>query len=84
MEEILSDSCVLNDGVAFEVAAGNLYRECVVTMEALAHLRRMHGFSMDLTNVYRAFEARIHSVARRLVFTGAEASPLVLGPQVFH
>lgn len=84
MEEILSDPCAVKEGVAFEVTVESACRECVVTMEALAHLRRMHGFSMDLMHVYRAFEARIHSVARRLVFSGVHASPLVLEPHCFH
>ena len=84
MEKILSDSGVQRDGVTFEVAVENLCRECVVTKEALAHLRIMHGLSMELTDIYRAFEARIQSVARRLVIAGEKASPLVLGPQVFH
>ncbi len=84
MDTSLMESHITDEGVSFTVAVGTVQRECVVSREALAHLRQMHGFSMDLMNIYGAFEARINSVARRLVLSGENASPLVLGPQVFR
>lgn len=84
MDATLVEPHLTDDGISFTVVVGFLQRECVVTKEALVHLRQMHGFSMDLMTIYGAFEARINSVARRLVLAGESASPLVLGPQVFH
>lgn len=84
MDASLIEPHVTDEGISFTVAVGFVQRECVVSNEALAHLRQMHGFSMDLIHIYGAFEARINSVARRLVLAGESASPLVLGPQVFH
>jgi hypothetical protein len=84
MDVTLVEPHVTNDGVSFSVEVGFVRRDCVISKEALAHLRQMHGFSMDLMNIYGAFEAKINSVARRLVLAGETSSPLVLGPQFFH
>jgi hypothetical protein len=84
MDATLVEPCLTDEGISFMVTVGFVQRECVVSKEALAHLRQMHGFSMDLMNIYRAFEAKINSVARCLVLAGEPASPLLLGPQCFH
>jgi hypothetical protein len=49
----------------------------------LTYLCRMQGHTMNFMNTYRACEARIQSVARRLVAAGESASPLVLGAAYF-
>jgi hypothetical protein len=84
MEQTLSDSCDVIDGIPFAVTVCGDQKECVVTLDALEHLRRMHGFTLDLNHIYRAFEGKIHSVARGLIFSGKRGAPLILGPQVFH
>ena len=84
MDASLVEPHLTDEGISFMVAVGFVQRECVVSKEALAHLRQMYGFTMDLMNIYRAFEARITSVARRQVLAGERASPLLLGPQYFH
>jgi hypothetical protein len=72
-----------DDGVTFTVEVGFTDRECLVSKNALAHLRRMKGGQLDLMETYRAFEDQIHSVARRLVVAGVSGAPLVLGAAYF-
>ncbi|MDB5798872.1 MAG: hypothetical protein JWP36_2774 [Paucimonas sp.] len=82
---LLADEPVLSeDGVSFVVTVEQNVHSCVVTTEALQQLSRTHGFSMDEMNTYRAFEAKINSVARSLVLRGARRSPLVLDADCFH
>ncbi|MDB5854879.1 MAG: hypothetical protein JWR22_2920 [Herminiimonas sp.] len=85
-EEMLAcpEPQLTEDGVAFVVRVEHQGRPCLVTRDALTRLCDETGFMMDPMNIYRAFEARINSVARRLVFTGADQSPLVIGPHYFH
>lgn len=71
------------DGVTFTVEVGFTDRECVVSKNALAHLRRMKGGQQEPMEIYRAFEDQIHGVARRLVVAGVGGSPLVLGAAYF-
>lgn len=73
----------VEDGVTFMVEVGFTDRECLVSKNALAHLRRMKGGSLDLMATYQAFEDQIHSVARRLVVAGVSGTPLVLGAAYF-
>lgn len=74
---------VEEDGVSFTVEVGFTDRDCMVSKNALAQLRRMHGEQPDPMSTYRAFEDQIHSVARRLVVAGVGGSPLVLGAAYF-
>lgn len=75
---------VAEDGVTFTVEVGFADRECLVSRNALAHLRRVRGSGqLDFMETYRAFEDQIHSVARRLVVAGVSGSPLVLGAAYF-
>jgi hypothetical protein len=72
-----------DDGVTFTVEVGFTDRECLVSKNALAHLRRLKGGQLDLMETYRAFEDEIHAVARRLVVAGVGGAPLVLGAAYF-
>ena len=74
---------VAEEGVIFTVEVGFIDRECLVSKNALAHLRGMRGGQLDFMETYRAFEDQIHSVARRLVVAGASGSPLILGVSYF-
>lgn len=74
---------VVNDGVTFTVEVGFADRECLVSKNALAHLRRIKGGQLDFMETYRAFEDQIHSVARRLIVAGVSGTPLVLGAAYF-
>lgn len=70
------------EGVTFYVAVGFAERECVVSRNALSHLRRKRGGSLDYMQIYRACEDQIHSVARRLAIAGG-GQRLVLGASNF-
>lgn len=72
-----------DDGVAFTVEVGFTERECLLSKNAVAHLRRLKGGQLDPMQTYRAFEDQIHGVARRLVVAGVSGEPLVLGAAYF-
>ena len=74
---------VAEEGITFTVEVGFTDRACLVSRNALAHLRRANGGPTDAMATYRAFEDRIHSVARRLVVAGVSGTPLVLGAACF-
>ncbi len=83
MNKTLIEPHLADEGVFFTVTAGFFERECIISKNALAHLCQMQGHAMNFMNTYRAFEARIHSVARRLVVAGENSSPLILGATYF-
>lgn len=83
MHKTIAAPRVAEEGVTFTVEVGFVDRECLVSKNALAHLRRMKGGQLDFLQTYRAFEDQIHSVARRLVVAGVSGSPLVLGAAYF-
>lgn len=74
---------IAEDGVTFTVEVGFTDRECLISRNALAHLRRLQGGPMDFMATYRAYEDQIHSVARRLVVAGVGGIPLMLGASYF-
>lgn len=83
MNRTAIDPQVGDEGVKFTVEVGFVDRECIVSKNALAHLRRLKGGQQDFMEIYRTFEDQIHSVARRLVVAGVSGSPLVLGAAYF-
>ncbi|WP_019140483.1 hypothetical protein [Noviherbaspirillum massiliense] len=72
-----------DEGVFFTVEVGFTDRECLVSKNALAHLRRLKGSQQDFMEIYWSFEDQIHSVARRLVVAGVGGAPLILGAAYF-
>lgn len=83
MHKTVAEPHIADEGVTFTVEVGFTDRECLVSRNALAHLRRLKGGQLDFLETYRAFEDQIHSVARRLVVAGVSGSPLVLGAAYF-
>jgi hypothetical protein len=83
MIRTIAEPHVAEDGVAFTVEVGFTDRECLVSRNALARLRRVKGGPLDAMAAYRTFEDEIHSVARRLVVAGVGGTPLVLGASYF-
>jgi hypothetical protein len=83
MYKIACEPRLGEDGVTFTVEVGFTDRECLVSKNALAHLRRMRGGQLDPMETYRVFEDQIHGVARRLVVAGVSGAPLVLGAAYF-
>jgi hypothetical protein len=70
-------------GVAFTVSVEFVKHDCIVSREALSKLARSNPDETDLMETFRAFEANIEGVARRLVSAGVPGNPLTLGPQSF-
>lgn len=83
MHKTIAPPRVAEEGVTFTVEVGFVDRECLISKNALAHLRRIKGGQLDFMQTYRAFEDQIHSVARRLVVAGVGGTPLVLGAAYF-
>lgn len=83
MYKTIAEPRLEDEGVTFTVEVGFTDRECLISKNALSHLRRTKGGSMDFMDTYRAFEDQIHSVARRLVVAGVSGDPLVLGAAYF-
>jgi hypothetical protein len=83
MQKTIAEPRIADEGVRFTVEVGFVDRECLVSKNALAHLRRLRGGQLDFLETYLAFEDQIHSVARRLVVAGVSGSPLVLGAAYF-
>jgi hypothetical protein len=84
MPDALPEPVLSAEGVHFVVSVEHTLHDCLITSEALERLARELGFSMNAMNTYRAFEARINSVARSLLLRGRVAEPLVLEPACFH
>ena len=70
-----------SDGIAFSVRIEDIEHRCLISDCALKHLYAFEGTTLDLLHVYRAYEARIHAVARQMILSGGNA-PLVL--QAMH
>ncbi len=83
MIKTVAEPLIADEGVMFTVEVGFTYRKCLVSKNALSHLRRKNGGQLDFLQTYRAFEDRIHGVARRLVVAGESGSPLILGAAYF-
>lgn len=83
-QRALPEPVLVDGGVQFSVMVEQKIYPCVVTSEALLRLSRDHGFMMDAMNTYRAFEAKINSVARSRLLRGDHHAPLILESQFFH
>jgi hypothetical protein len=83
MGRIVQEPGLTEEGVRFSVEVDSVERECLILKSALAHLCKLQGFTMDFMNTYRACEARIHSVARRLAASGGQGAPLILNTACF-
>ena len=73
-----------DSGVTFTVRVDSVNRDCVISTEALAKLSRLRPGVSDPMETFRAFEATINGVARRMVTARVPGSPLKLGPDSFH
>jgi hypothetical protein len=83
MEKVFKEPGLTNEGVVFSVEVDSVEREFLILKSALLYLCKLQGFTMDFMNTYRACEARIHSVARRLAATAPRGAPLVLNTACF-
>lgn len=73
-----------DDGIAFSVRVDSVKRDCVISTEALLKLCRMRAGTKEPMEMFHAFEATIHGVARRMVAAQVPGTPMRLGPDSFH
>ena len=83
MEKIFKEPGLITEGIVFSVEVDSVEREFLILKSALDYLCKLQGFSMDFMNTYRACEARIHSVARRIASTAPGGARLVLNTACF-
>jgi len=72
------------DGVVFTVSVDFVKRECMISAEALSKLSRFQNGVADPMETFRAFEATINGVARRMVAANVKGTPMRLGPDSFR
>lgn len=84
MTHTLAEPQLTNDGVAFTVRVDSVNRDCFISNEALATLSRQSAGDASPIDTFRAFEATINGVARRMVAANVPGDPLKLGPNSFH
>lgn len=75
---------LLKNGVKFTVKVEFVDHECLVTREALSKLANLPSGEADPMAIFRAYEAQICGVARRLIAANVQGKPLLLGPHSFH
>lgn len=76
---------LLKKGVKFTVSVEFIDHDCLVTLEALNKLANLpEGNEADPMAIFRAYEAQICGVARRLIAANVQGKPLLLGPHSFH
>jgi hypothetical protein len=83
MEKMIKEPGLTTEGIVFSVEVDSVEREFLILKSALDYLCKLQGFTMDFMNTYRACEARIHSVARRLAAGAPRGAPLVLNTACF-
>ncbi|MGH8807105.1 MAG: DUF1488 family protein [Noviherbaspirillum sp.] len=72
------------NGIAFTVRVDSINRDCLISMDALSKLSQLRSGVSDPMETFRAFEATINGVARRMVTANVPGTPLQLGPRSFH
>lgn len=84
MTDHIAEPHLTKDGVAFTVRVESVNRDCLISREALAKLSSLRNGISDPMETFRAFEATINGVARRMVTARVPGTPLLLGPDSFH
>lgn len=69
-------------GLFFQLTVNDRERKFLIGFEALEHLGRHQGYTMNHLNLYRAHEALIHFVARNMA--REEKSELVVVIETLH
>ena len=85
MNQPLSTPRISPEGVAFTVVVDYAKHDCLITTQALCKLLSfdINDPDADIMGIFKAFEANIHGIARRLAAAGVAGSPLVLRPETF-
>jgi hypothetical protein len=72
------------EGVTFTVRIDSVNRDCIISKEALLKLSQLRSGISDPMETFRAFEAKINGVARRMVAANVQGKPMQLGPNSFR
>ena len=65
-----------NAGVAFTVYVDYVPHACLISAEALSELSELGSAKAGMMDTYRAYEANINGIARRLVAAGVQSTPV--------
>lgn len=74
----------IKSGIKFTVSVEFVSRKCLISNEALSKLAQHRTGPLDAMATFRAYEATIQGVARRLVAANVPGDPLRLGPESFR
>jgi hypothetical protein len=84
MTQTTTEPQMTEAGVTFTVRVDSVNRDCLILNEALAKLSGLMSSSSDPMDTFRAFEATINGVARRMVAANVPGTPLTLAANSFH
>lgn len=84
MTQPAAEPMLTENGVAFTVSVDFVKRDCVISKDALVKLSRLQTGVADPMETFRAFEAKINGVARRMITANVQGTPLQLGPHSFY
>lgn len=80
-----ADPALTQEGVAFTVTTLDyVKRECLISTEALAALSPHQIGQFGPLEIFKAYEAKICGVARRMAAANVQGTPLRLEPRSFH
>ncbi len=69
---------LIREGIAFSIKVEDTEHPCLISDCALKYLYAFEGTTLDFLHVYRAYENKIHNVAKQLILSGQAESLLVL------
>lgn len=85
MAQPAANPALTGNGVAFTVTTLDFAKhQCLITAEALAALAPHQSGDFGPLEVFKAYEAKICGVARRMAAANVQGSPLLLQPYSFH
>ena len=86
MHQSINSPCLSQEGVTFTVIVDSVKHNCLITTQALYKLGAFKSKDSDasIMEIFKAIEAKINGVARRLVAAGVAGSPLIMRPETFN
>jgi hypothetical protein len=84
MTQSITEPKLTENGIAFTVTVDFIRRDCVISLDALPKLSDGQTGIVDPMATFRAFEARIYGVARRMIAANVPGTPLQVGAASFQ
>ena len=85
MTQAIGKPTLTKNGVMFTVTTTDFIKhDCIISKDALAALSSHQSGEFGPLEIFRANEARIYGVARRLITARVAGTPLRLEPRSFH